>query len=107
MCYEHLHFFFFIKNVCRNNECGSGPGSVASMIASLSWFDMAFGMTSNVPSDATIINCPCTAEDSTFAKRFEAGNVEMIPVSISTADQIDPRAAMYRAPVFIDDYALV
>jgi len=70
-------------------------------------------MKRTAPRDASSVGNPCSrcfwsnVEKSSFVQRFGKGNVEMILISRSTADGIDPRTNMYQAPVFTDEYGLV
>jgi len=53
--------FFFVECVCCTNNCGFGPGSITSIIASLSWLAMGLGMNRTAPSDASgFVNNPCS-----------------------------------------------
>jgi len=97
---------FFFESVCQINSCGIGPGAVASIIASLSWFSIVYGMTRTVPSDA-VIKPMFKGVSLSILKDPKTTTVEMAPISRSNAGKIDPRTSMYQAPVFADDYALV
>lgn len=44
--------FFFIDDVCRNNECALGPAGVVSLTSAIIWLILAFELWYNMPTSA-------------------------------------------------------
>lgn len=85
---------FFTEELCRNYVCNVGPGSVASLIASVCWWILAYEMLHNVPTIAKV-------------DKTKASIIELPTSKSSVCDQRDTRTSMYQAPYYTGNGALV
>lgn len=53
--FQALTYSFFAEDVCRRNSCSFGPGSIVSLISTLSWALVAYEMGDNSPIAATAL----------------------------------------------------
>lgn len=64
--FQALTFSFFADAVCRRNSCSFGPGSIVSLISTLSWALIAYEMRENSPMATALISDPhLEADDMT------------------------------------------
>ena len=56
--FQALTFSFFADDVCRRNSCSFGPGSIVSLISTLSWALVAYEMRDNSPTASALISDP-------------------------------------------------
>jgi len=52
--FQALTFSFFVEDICLRNTCRMGPGSVVSLVSTLSWLLIAYEMKNNSPVNAVI-----------------------------------------------------
>jgi hypothetical protein len=55
---QALTFSFFANDVCRRNSCSIGPGSIVSLVSTLSWALVAYEMKDNSPVVSALIPDP-------------------------------------------------
>ena len=55
---QALTFSFFANDVCRRNSCSIGPGSIVSLVSTLSWALVAYEMKDNSPAVSALIPDP-------------------------------------------------
>lgn len=83
--FQALTFSFFADDVCRRNSCNFGPGSIVSLISSLSWALVAYEMRDNSPTASALISDP-HLEAGDMQTNREQGGMELTgyrpPVSL-------------------------
>ena len=72
--FQALTFSFFADAVCRRNSCSFGPGSIVSLISTLSWALVAYEMRDNSPTaTAALISDPHLEAGDTTNQEQQGG----------------------------------
>ena len=83
--FQALTFSFFADDVCRRNSCSFGPGSIVSLISTLSWALVEYEMRDNSPTASALISDPHLEAGVTQTNQ-EQGGMELTgyrpPVSL-------------------------